>query len=290
MLVQPHTLEQLGNLRLKARSIVEGVINGMHRNPHKGSSVEFAEYKEYAPGDEIKHIDWRAYGRLDRYFVKQFEDETNVRGYLLVDASGSMNFSFEQAPAKYTHAATLAAAIGWLLLSQGDAPGLLLFDERPGNWLPPASKRTQFEDMCRVLQATPAKGRTSVEAALSRVAERVHARSLVAIFSDFLEATDEMLTLARVLRRRGHEVALFHVIDRAELTLPFEGLTLFEGLEEDGEALADPDDVRATYTELMNAHVERVERACRVSDLEYFRAMTDEPPERVILSFVQGRL
>jgi uncharacterized protein (DUF58 family) len=289
MLIEPRQIDRLGNLRLKARSIVEGVINGMHRNPHKGSSVEFAEYKEYSPGDEIKHVDWRAWGRLDRYFVKQFEDETNYRAYLLLDTSGSMDFAFEEAPRKLDHAATLLAAVAWLLLSQGDAPGLLCFDERPGSWLPPASKRTQFEDICRVIEARPATGRTSVEAALSRIAERVHARSMVAIFSDFLDAGDDMLTLARVLRRRGHEVVLFHVLDRAELELPYEGLTLFEGMESDGEALVDPDDVRSRYRELMQAHIARIEHACRVADIEYFRAVTREPAERVILDFVQGR-
>lgn len=274
---------------VRARAVVEGVIAGLHRNPHRGSSVEFAEYKEYAPGDDIRHVDWRAYGRVDRYYVKQFEDETNLRAYLALDASGSMAFSFEDAPTKLLYGSTLVAALAHLLLRQGDAPGLLTFDDRPGNWLPPSTRRKQIDDLCTVLDRAPGAGRTSIEAALSRVAERVWARSLVVLVSDLLDTSAEMLKLARVLRQRGMEVVIFHVLDRAEWTLPFEGLTLFEGLEGEGELLVDPDDVRDAYQGLMREHIERIESECRRGDLEYFRTYTDEPVERVLLDFVASR-
>ncbi|MFT6396761.1 MAG: hypothetical protein ACJAYU_001504 [Bradymonadia bacterium] len=261
----------------------------MHRNPHRGSSVEFAEYKEYAPGDDIRHIDWRAYGRIDRYYVKQFEDETNVRAYMLLDSSGSMSFSFEAAPTKLLYASTLLASLAHVLLKQGDAPGLLTFDDRPRNWLPPSSSRKQLSDICTVLDTAPGTGRTSIERALSRVAERVFARSLVVLTSDFLETGEDVLTLAQVLRRRGMEVVLFHVLDRAEWTLPFEGLTFFEGLEEDGELLVDPDDVRDAYQELFREHASQIEATAHRGDLEYFRTYTDEPVERVLLDFIRSR-
>ena len=261
----------------------------MHRNPHRGSSVEFAEYKEYAPGDDIRHIDWRAYGRIDRYYVKQFEDETNVRAYLLLDSSGSMSFSFEDAPDKLLYASTLLASLAHVLLRQGDAPGLLTFDERPRNWLPPSSSRRQLEDICKVLDTAPGTGRTSIAAALSRVAERVSARSVVVLASDFLETGDDVLTLAQVLRRRGMEVVLFHIIDRAEWTLPYEGLTLFEGLEGEGELLVDPDDVRDTYQGFFRGNADEVLETAQRGDLEYFRAYTDEPVESVILELLRTR-
>jgi len=276
-------------MRLRARAVVEGAITGMHRNPHKGSSVEFAEYKEYAPGDDIRHIDWRAYGRIDRYYVKQFEDETNLRGYLLLDASGSMSFHFEDGLTKHFYASCLVAALAYVLIRQGDAPGLLTFDERPGAWLPPSARRTQLDDICRVLDATPAKGRTSLEAALSRIAERVFARSLVVVVSDMLETRDEMLTLARILRRRGHEVVVIHVIDRAEVDLPYEGLTIFEGLEGEGELLVDPDDIRTSFQELFRAHIDGVRDACGRGDIEYFRVFTDTPVEVPIRDFIAQR-
>ena len=285
----PRQLEAIGALRLRARAVVEGALAGLHRSPHKGASVEFAEYKEYAPGDDVRHIDWRAYGRKDRYYVKQFEDETNLRGYLLVDASGSMDFAFEDGPTKWAYASELAASLAWLLLRQGDAPGLLVFDERPGFWLPPSAKRTQLEDVCAVLAARAAAGRTSVEAAVARIAESVHARSLVVLVSDFLDEDEELLTLGRILRRRGMEVVLFHVIDRAELTLPFEGLTRFEGLEDEGRLLVEPDDIRAAYQVAFEAHAARLVERSRSGDLEYYRVVTDTPLEDVVRQWLVDR-
>lgn len=287
--IDPRQLERLAGTRLRARGVVEGVLAGLHRSPHKGASVEFAEYKEYAPGDDLRHIDWRAYGRIDRYYVKQFEDETNLRAWFVLDTSGSMDFAFEDAPKKVTWASTFVAAMAWVLLSQGDAPGLLVFDERPGFTLPPSSKKTRLDDICAVLDAEKAGGGTNVEAALGRIAERVYARSLVVLVSDLLDAGDDVLTLARVLRRRGLEVVVVHVLDRAERELPYEGLTVFEGLEGEGELLADPDDLRAAYRDLMDAHVERVRSACRAGDIEVLSVTTDQPVEGVILDLLRAR-
>ena len=287
--VDPKSLKTLGSARLRARAVVEGVIGGLHRNPHRGSSVEFAEYKEYAPGDDIRRIDWRAYARTNRYYVKQFEDETNVRGFLLLDSSGSMDFSFEDAPTKLFYASTLIAALAYLLLRQGDAPGVMTFDDRPGRWLPPSSRRSQLDDICRILDASSGKGRTSIDIAFRRIAERVHARSLVVLVSDMLDTSADMLTLARVLRHRGMEVVIFHVLDIAEFELPYEGLTLFEGLEKDGVLLVDPDDIRDAYQAQIRAHVESIETLCARSDIEYFRTFTDQPIEMVLLRFLNGR-
>jgi uncharacterized protein (DUF58 family) len=285
----PRQLEAIGALRLRARAAVEGALAGLHRSPHKGASVEFAEYKEYAPGDDVRHIDWRAYGRKDRYYVKQFEDETNLRGYVLVDASGSMDFAFEDGPSKWSFASQLAASIAWLLLRQGDAAGLLVFDERPGFWLPPSAKRSQLEDLCAVLASRSPGGSTSVEAAVARIAETVHARSLVVIVSDFLDDNEDLLALARILRRRGMEVVLFHVIDRAELDLPFEGLTRFEGLEGEGRLLVEPDDIRAAYQAAFEEHAARLVERARSGDLEYYRVVTDSPLEEVVRAWLIDR-
>lgn len=292
--VDPRQLEALGSTQLRARSVIEGVVTGLHRNPHRGSSVEFAEYKEYRPGDDLRHIDWRAYGRVDRYYVKQFEDETNLRAWLLLDVSGSMEFAWEGAPSKRLWSSTLLASLAWLLLRQGDAPGLLVFDERPGLSLPPSSRSTQLDDLCAALDtvgsAPPnAARRTSVAAALSRVAEQVRRRSMVVIASDLLDAHDEMVTLMRLLRKRGLEVVVFHVLDRAELTLPFEGLTIFEGLEGEGDVLADPDELRAEYQRQFGAQLEQVRQTCVAADVEYFGCVTDQPIEEHLLAFVRAR-
>lgn len=287
--IDPRSLEALGSTQMRARSVLEGIINGLHRNPHRGSSVEFAEYKEYAPGDDLRHIDWRAYARADRYYVKQFEDETNVRGFLMLDTSGSMDFAWDEAPRKSTWASTLLAALAWMLLRQGDAPGIATFSDDVRTWLPPSGKRTQLDDICHVLDEASPEGGTSIHTAFGRVAERVHSRSLVAIVSDMLDTSEDVLTMARILRGRGMEVVVFHVLDRAEWTFPFERLTLFEGLEAEGELLVDPDAIREAYQRELRAHVDAVETECLRSDIEYFRAFTDEAVEAVVLRFLQGR-
>ena len=286
---RPEDLEAIGALKLQARAVVEGVLAGLHRSPHKGASVEFAEYKEYAPGDDVRHIDWRAYGRKDRYYVKQFEDETNVRIYLLLDASGSMGFGFEGGPTKWAWSCQLVSALAWLGLRQGDAPGLLLFDSAPGVLVPPSSRRAQLDDIASVLAAHTPTGETRPDAALSRVAERVHARSIVVLCSDLLDDAEAWLTLARVLRKRAMEVVVFHVNDPAELELPYEGVTLFEGLEGEEDLLADPDDIRDAYKDAVAAHADAIRGACRAGDLEYYAATTDQRVSDVILRWLVDR-
>lgn len=262
---------------------------GLHRNPNRGASVEFAEYKEYAPGDELRHIDWRAYARVDRYYVKQFEDETNLRAYLLVDHSGSMAFQYDQAPTKYVYAGTLAASLAWLLVRQGDAPALQLFAQATGASLPASSRRSQLDDMCAVLDACPPAGTTQLSSALRTLMDQLRQRSLVVVVSDFITLDDDVWSLARVLRRRGCEVVFFHVMDRAEWTLPWENLTLLEGLEGEGEEIVEPDEMRAVYQEEVSAHLKSLEEESVRGGIEYFRTFTDEPVEGVLLRFLQGR-
>lgn len=287
--IDPRQLESLAGTKLRARSVVEGVIAGMHRNPHRGSSVEFAEYKEYAAGDELKHIDWRAFARVDRFYVKQFEDETNLRAYFLLDQSGSMDFAFDGVMTKYRYGATLTAALAWLLLQQGDAPGLMLFDEKPGAFLAPSAKKSQLDDLCTMLDAAKVRGKTRTELAVARIAETLRARSLVVLISDFIDAKDDTLTLAKILRRRGMEVVLFHLMDRAEWTLPWEEMCVFEGMEGEGEQLAEPDEIRSAYQAEVQKHLDWVQRECVSADMEYFHVYTDQPVEEAVLALTQRR-
>jgi uncharacterized protein (DUF58 family) len=280
---------KLGGLLVRARSVVEGSIAGMHRSPHKGSSVEFAEYKEYTPGDEIKHIDWKAFGRFDKYYVKQFEDETNLRAYLVLDASGSMDFGSEGVT-KLEYARTLAASLSYLLLRQGDAVSALVFDDKPGLFLPPSSKSSHLDDVLRVLERMPGEGRTDIAAALKSLAERVRRRGLMIIISDMLDDAERVMNIAKVMRKRRQEVVVFHLIDPAEVELPYEGLTIFAGLEGEEDLLVDPDDIRDRYREEMRAHLLTIERECREGDIEYFRVPTTRPLEQVVMDFIVGRL
>jgi uncharacterized protein (DUF58 family) len=288
-LIDPRLLQSLGNMRIRARSVVEGAISGLHRSALKGASVEFTEYKEYSPGDDIRHIDWRAFARSDRYYVKQYEDETNLRAYLLLDTSGSMDYGFEELLPKSTYATYLAAALAYLFVRQGDAAGLLTFSNEPGTFLPASSKNSHLDDLFKLLEETPRGGKTDIASALTRMAERAPRRSLVFLISDMLDTGEEVLNAAKVLRRRKFEVILFHLVDPSELTLPFEGLTIFEGLEEDGELLVDPDDIRERYLIELNAYLDQIEDECRQSDLEYWRVKTDTPLDSVLLDFMFRR-
>lgn len=287
--IERDSLAALGSTKLRARAVVEGFLVGQHRSPHIGTSVEFAEFKEYQPGDDIRRIDWQAYARTDRYHVRQFEDETNMRAYLVMDVSGSMNFSHEGSPTKRVWASTLLASLAWLLLRQGDAPGLLVYSDAPGMWLPPSSRRTQLDDLCRVLDEAPSGAGTNLEAGLARVAESAKARSMVVIASDLLETSDEMLTFARVLRRRGMEVVVFQVLDPAELSFPFEGMTKFVGLEGEPELLVEPDELRRAYQEELSAHLKKIKDTCILSDIEYHLAITDQPVEVPLRELLQAR-
>lgn len=288
--LDPATLEQLGNMHIRARQLVEGIIAGLHRSPHRGGSVEFAEYIEYAPGHEIRHIDWKVFAKSDKYYVKQYEDETNLRAYLLLDGSGSMDFASEDADlTKLRYASFLAATFAYLFMRQGDAVGALSFDSEVRQYLPASAKTSHLDDLFFLLDELPSREGTAIESALRTIAERAKGRSLVMLFSDLLDIDKEVLNFLRVLRSRRFEVAVFHVIDPAELELPYEGLTLFEGLEGDGELLVDPDDLRDRYMEMMRTHLDEIERQCQEGDVEYIRFTTAEPIEEVALRFLRPR-
>lgn len=289
--LDPGALMRLGGLKVRAARVVEGVLAGLHRSPHKGSSVEFAEYKEYAPGDPIRHIDWKAYAKSDKYYLKQYEDETNLQAWLLLDASGSMDFAGAPAtPTKLEYGRTLVASLAWLLLRQGDAPGLLCFDREPRAALPPSGRSTHLDDMLHLLeQLRPADRPTDLAAVLEQLAERLKRRSLVVVVSDMLDRNPRVGHLLHVLRSRRMDVVLFHLVDPAELALPFEGLTLFEGLEDDGQLLVDPDDIRAAYQQVFDEHLESVQRICRQAQIEYHRAVTSTPYDAPLLAMLRGR-
>lgn len=277
-------------MHVKARTLVQGVIAGMHRSPHRGGSVEFAEYIEYSPGHEIRHIDWRVFGKSDKYYVKQFQDETNLLAYLVVDGSGSMGFRGEEAAmTKLRYVSILAATMAYLLVRQGDAIGMFARDDKELRFLPAASKSSHLDDMFYVLDGLRARGKLRLDELLRTVAERARTRSVIMLFSDLLDANEDVLTLLSVLKRRRYDVVLFHCIDPAELTLPYEGLTQFVGMEDDGELVADPDDLRERYEQLMREHLARIHEHCTAHQIEVVRFATTEPIEAVALRFLRGR-
>lgn len=286
--LDPAVLQELGSMQVRARTLVEGILSGMHRSPHRGGSVEFAEYVEYSVGQELKHVDWKVYAKSDKYYVKQYEDETNLNAYMIVDGSGSMNFQSEDAPlTKMTYVSYVAAALSYLFMRQGDAVGAMSFDASSRNFLPASSKTSHLDDVLHLLDGLQGAGETDLEGALRTVAERASRRSLILIFSDLLDANADMMSFLRVLRQRRHDVVLFHVVDRAEIELPYEGLSLFVGLEGEGELLVDADDLRERYLASMQEHLSWLQGAAEEGDIGYFRFLTDEPIEEVCLRFLR---
>ena len=281
-------LARLAGLNLRAGQVVEGVLTGMHKSPHHGASVEFAQHREYVPGDEIRHIDWKAFGRSDRYSIKQYEDETNLRAYLLVDTSGSMDYGRKGLPTKLEYGCQVAAALAWLLLRQGDAAGLLTFGHKPGHFLPPRARADHFWRIAEQLEAEPVGGATNAVGALQHVAELAGRRSIILLISDCFDFDPRLAALARQLRRRRHRVAVFQVLDPDEMEFPFGDLTLFEDMETDERLLADPRGMRDQYLKEIQGFCDTLRTDLLEGDVAYHRMITSEPVERAVLRVIQG--
>jgi uncharacterized protein (DUF58 family) len=288
--LDPLDLARLSSLAVRARVIVEGAFAGMHHNPHAGTSIEFAEHKEYAPGDDIRHIDWKAVGRVGRYYVKRFEDETEMRTFILLDSSASMGYR-RRGLSKLEYGSYLAAAIGYLLGQQGDPAGLLLFDEKTRQYLPPRTRGGHVRDLLMALEAAYPAGRTEPGRALGHVGELADRRSLIILMSDLLDAPADLADRLRQLRSRGHDVVMLQLLDPDEVELPFDDLTHFEAMEpgDDRRLLADPRDLAASFRRESLALRERWRLACLEARVEYLFATTDLPPAAVLRSFLFGR-
>ena len=289
-LLDPVVLARLAGLRLRVRATAEGVLSGLHRSPHHGQSVEFSEHKEYAPGDELRHVDWKAFGKFDKYYVKRFEQETNLRAWLVVDASGSMGYrGAEDRLTKLGYACTLAGTLAHLLVRQQDAAGLAVFSGKVTNALTPRAEPSQVNAILETLEALQAGGETRVEAAVQFLAERARRRSAVMVFSDLLDRDERVLRLVADLRRRRHEVTVFHLLDPSELDFPFDDPTLFLSMEDARSVEARGRDVRKGYLELLGKWLEDVRRICGESDVDYVRVRTDQPLDEVLVPFLSRR-
>lgn len=287
--LDPTALARFGRLELVARLVVEGVMSGLHKSPFKGFSVEFAEHRQYGPGDEIRHIDWRAFGKTDRYFVKEFEEETNLRAYLVVDSSASMGYA-GQTVSKFEHARRLAAALAYLMISQRDAVGLVTFDNAVRGMVPPRSAPGHFSVVCQALEATSIGGETSLASILHTLAERIWRRGLVIILSDAFDPIDDLVSALRHLRHRHHEVLLLHILAPEEEAFPFRRSARFRDLEHPGRQLrVDPLALRAAYLERFNAFCADLKERARGMRVDYHKASTAEPVETTLLNFLAAR-
>ena len=288
-LIDPQALARLKGVSLRAKSVVDGVLQGMHRSPHQGASIEFAEHKEYSPGDEIKHVDWKVYGRLDKYYVKKFEHETNLRAFMVIDGSASMGYGADGMLSKFDYAATVATTLAYLLLKQQDAVGLLKFDQKVAEVLPPRSRMTHLSAMADLLEKSKVRGGTDIGAALQVMVEQHKKRGMVLVFSDFFGNDERAFAMVRNLVGRGHDVVVLQVLDGDELDFPFKEMTLFEGLESDQKLLVEPQIVRREYLERMREHQARVRKQALEAQAGYQLVDTRIPPGEVVLKLIRDR-
>jgi len=281
-------IESLSGLELRARSAVEGYYSGIHKSPYHGFNVEFDEYREYSPGDDPRFIDWRVFGRSDRFFVKQFEAETNLNCYILLDVSGSMDFS-TQAPSRLDYGCGLAAAIALLMLRQGDHVGLVTFDEKVRHFVPPRGHARHFTVLRESLEHVRAGNDTNLAAVMHEIAERIRRRSLVVLISDFFDKVETVMSGLQHFRHRRHEVIALHLLDDAEINFPFDRVTLFEGLERDKSVVADPHVIGDGYRARFAAYLEEFRHGCTEKGIDYQRMLLSQPYERALTAYLGRR-
>jgi uncharacterized protein (DUF58 family) len=285
----PKVLAGISNLYLRARWVVEGMMSGLHRSRAKGFSVEFEEHREYSPGDEIRRIDWKALGKFDRYFIKEYEDETNLRAYLLLDASASMNYASDGIT-KFDYACTLTASLAYLILRQQDAAGVVTFSDRIDSFVPPRAKRDYLTQILHALENRGPGGETNVGRILDDIAGQVKRRGLIVLVSDLLDEPADILRGLRQFRFKGNDVIVFHVLDPAELNLPFDGNILFEDLETASlQVITDPRAIRSTYEQVVKEFVNDLRKQCHDNTIDYQLISTATPLDQALASYLSWR-
>ena len=289
-LLDPRTLAQLQGLELRARRIVEGYVAGLHRSPYQGFSNEFAEHREYAPGDDLRYVDWKVFGKTDKVYLKQFEEETNLICYLLLDTSESMSYQGPGSPmSKLTYAQCAAASLAYLVLHQRDSVGLVTFDQEVRQLIRPSSSPTQLKQLLTVMEQTTGARKTRTGPIFHDLAERLARRGIVVIVSDLFDDVDQILAGLTHFRHRRHDVILLHVLDPAELDFPFQQVTMFKGLEALGEVVTEPRSLRTAYQEEVRSFLKRVRSGCRARQVDYLTVRTDQPLDTVLTAFLSAR-
>jgi uncharacterized protein (DUF58 family) len=287
--LDPLALAKVGSLELQARLIVEGYLSGMHKSPYHGFSVEFAQHREYVPGDDIKHVDWKVYGRTGRFYLKQYEEETNLVLWLLLDVSESMRYGSGPVT-KYDYACMSAAALAYLTLHQQDSVGLVTFDNQVRSFLKPSSQPSHLKEMVNVMNRGTPREKTSLAPIFHDLAERLNRRAIVVLLSDLFDEPADLLAGLQHLRYKRHEVVVLHVLDAAELEFPFQEATLFRGLEQYPELLTDPRALRTGYLEQVEGFITEVRRGCRNQNIDYVQLRTDRDLGMALSSYLAHRL
>ncbi len=286
--LNPEAISKLANMSLVARLVVEGFITGLHRSPYHGFSVEFAEHRPYMPGDDIRHMDWKVLAKTDRYYLKEFEEETNLKAWLLLDASASMGYRSGKV-SKLQYASWLAASLSYLMLHQRDAVGLITFDEKIRRFMPPRSVNSYLTLLLQELQRTAGQGETKIGASFHQLADRMTRRGLVIIFSDLFDDPQDILSGLKHFRHNKHEVILFHVLDPRERFFNFQQDGTFLDLETGAKLATQPWHIRTEYCRLMNEFTETLKKGCREQRVDYVLMDTSENFDRALLHYLIKR-
>lgn len=287
--LDPAVIARLGSMELKARTVVEGFLSGLHRSPYKGFSVEFAEYRQYLPGDDLSTLDWKVYARSDRHYVKKFEEETNLDCHVLLDISASMAYRGGAAMSKVEYGSVLAASLAYLMSRQRDATGLIEFDDRIRGRLPASARPGHLHAILLALEKVAPGAKSDVGRPLHQLADALGKRSLVVLISDLLDDPDNIVRGLKHLRFRGTDVIVFQVLDPHEIQFPFRGAARFTDVESDDVVTADPDRVRESYLEAMAALRARYEKELRGAGIDFLSLDTSKPLDFALLAYLDTR-
>ncbi len=287
--LRPEVIRQVARLDLRAKFIVEGFLAGLHASPFHGFSVEFSEHRKYVPGDDLKDLDWNVYAKTDKYYLKKFQAETNVTGYLVMDLSASMAYTYRQELTKFEYAICLAAALGYLMIHQQDPVGLVTFDRRIQASLPPRSKRTQLGTILAVLANLKPSGQTDVAQCLHQLAVMIRSKSLVMLFSDLLTDPQPVIQSLHHLRHRGNEIILFHILDEAEVHFPFDGVIEFEDVEEESRLTIDARSMRSDYLQTLGEFQELYRQECAKANIDYVAMDTSVSFDKALMEYLLQR-
>ena len=291
--LDPRTLARINSLDLRARLIVEGLMTGMHRSPYQGISIEFAQHRPYVAGDDIRHVDWKVFGRSDKIYLKQYLEETNLHLICIVDASESMGYGTVARDTstwtKYDHATAIAASLSYMAIQQQDSVGLAIFDQALSRYFKPSNSPGQWKLVVNELQQVPRWNKTNTGKILDQIAEKLTHRSLIVILSDFFDDLESIRQGLRHLRYKKHEIMAFQILDPAEIEFPFEDVTLFKGLEEAGELLTEPRSLREGYIEQLNLFTEELKQSCRGMHIDFQRFSSGEALDVSLSQFLATR-
>ena len=288
--LDPQTLAKLEGLELRARRIVEGYVAGLHRSPYQGFSIEFSEHREYAPGDDLRYVDWKVFGRTDKVYLKQFEEETNLVTYLLLDTSESMHYQGERSPlSKLEYAKCIAASLSYLVLHQHDSVSLSTFDSQVRSLVGASGQLSHIKQLIHVMEQAQAAKKTSIGPIFHDLAERFHKRGIVVVLSDLFDDVAAIMTGIKHFRHRRHEMIVFHIIDPDEQDFPFSQTTKFQGLEQLPEVVTDPRQLRKAYLREFKNFMRSLSEGCRSHRVDYVPITTDQPLDVALSSYLTGR-